>query len=206
MTNIPSVINYIQEEETAAYAPVSESTLFKVGGSMNYLLDHYPYPTGSDVVFCGLEVDVNLAFMIPQDGRAVSRTGATANLFAVIGTLYGVGDGITTFNVPDMRGIFVRMVDLTTAGQSGRDPDHAIRTPTGTGTSEQPGSYQTDAYGDHTHSYPTRGGVVTGSDYSVPAINATDPTPQHTTDGEGSTIQGPETRSKNLYKLICIKT
>lgn len=36
-------------------------------------------------------------------GQAVSRT-TYANLFAVIGTTYGVGDGSTTFNLPDLRG------------------------------------------------------------------------------------------------------
>lgn len=37
------------------------------------------------------------------DGSAVSRNRYAA-LFAVIGTLYGAGDGETTFNVPDLRG------------------------------------------------------------------------------------------------------
>lgn len=37
------------------------------------------------------------------DGSAVSRTGF-ATLFAVIGTTFGVGDGSSTFNVPDLRG------------------------------------------------------------------------------------------------------
>jgi microcystin-dependent protein len=36
-------------------------------------------------------------------GQAVSRTTEAA-LFAVIGTTYGVGDGSTTFNLPDLRG------------------------------------------------------------------------------------------------------
>lgn len=36
-------------------------------------------------------------------GQAVSRT-TYAVLFAVIGTTYGIGDGSTTFNVPDLRG------------------------------------------------------------------------------------------------------
>lgn len=36
-------------------------------------------------------------------GQAVSRT-TYANLFAVIGTTYGTGDGSTTFNLPDLRG------------------------------------------------------------------------------------------------------
>ena len=38
-----------------------------------------------------------------EDGSAVSRT-TYADLFAAIGTTYGVGDGSTTFNVPDSRG------------------------------------------------------------------------------------------------------
>jgi microcystin-dependent protein len=36
-------------------------------------------------------------------GQAVSRT-TYADLFAVIGTTFGAGDGSTTFNLPDMRG------------------------------------------------------------------------------------------------------
>ena len=36
------------------------------------------------------------------DGAAVSRT-TYADLFAVIGTTYGSGDGSTTFNVPDIK-------------------------------------------------------------------------------------------------------
>ena len=37
------------------------------------------------------------------NGQAVSRT-FYSNLFALIGTAYGSGDGSTTFNVPDLRG------------------------------------------------------------------------------------------------------
>lgn len=44
------------------------------------------------------------------DGSAVSRTTYAA-LFAAISTSYGVGDGSTTFNVPDMRGRFALGLD-----------------------------------------------------------------------------------------------
>lgn len=37
------------------------------------------------------------------DGSAISRTVAGLALFGVIGTTFGVGDGATTFNVPDLR-------------------------------------------------------------------------------------------------------
>ena len=42
---------------------------------------------------------------LPCDGRAVSRTQYSA-LFNVIGTSFGNGDNVNTFNVPDMRGRF----------------------------------------------------------------------------------------------------
>jgi hypothetical protein len=41
---------------------------------------------------------------LPANGGAVSRTNYAA-LFAAIGTTHGVGNGSTTFNVPDLRGI-----------------------------------------------------------------------------------------------------
>lgn len=41
------------------------------------------------------------------DGGAYSRT-IYAELFAAIGTTYGEGDGSTTFNVPDLRRLFIR--------------------------------------------------------------------------------------------------
>jgi len=44
---------------------------------------------------------------LKANGAAVNRT-AYAALFAAIGTTYGTGDGSTTFNLPDLRGEFVR--------------------------------------------------------------------------------------------------
>ena len=41
------------------------------------------------------------------DGSLISRTNY-ASLFAVIGTAFGAGDGVTTFQLPDMRATFVR--------------------------------------------------------------------------------------------------
>lgn len=49
------------------------------------------------------------------NGNAVSRT-TYASLFAVIGTTYGSGDGSTTFNLPDTRGIFISGVGTQTVG------------------------------------------------------------------------------------------
>ena len=47
---------------------------------------------------------------LKANGAAVSRT-TYADLFAAIGTTFGAGDGQTTFNLPDLRGEFVRGLD-----------------------------------------------------------------------------------------------
>jgi microcystin-dependent protein len=52
-------------------------------------------------------------------GQAVSRTTFSA-LFAIIGTTYGVGDGSTTFNLPDLRGYVVAGVDNMGGSAAGR--------------------------------------------------------------------------------------
>jgi len=56
---------------------------------------------------------------LKANGAAVSRT-AYAALFAAIGTTFGVGDGATTFNLPDFRGEFLRGLDDGRGIDSGR--------------------------------------------------------------------------------------
>ena len=41
------------------------------------------------------------------DGSAISRV-TFSDLFGIFGTIYGVGDGSTTFNLPDLRDTFIR--------------------------------------------------------------------------------------------------
>ncbi len=48
------------------------------------------------------------------NGTAYNRTGTYADLFGVIGVKYGVGDGSSTFNVPDTRGRFLAGWDAGT--------------------------------------------------------------------------------------------
>jgi microcystin-dependent protein len=61
----------------------------------------YAIPIGASVDYWGTTAP-NSAFVLPY-GQAISRT-TYATLFALLGTTFGVGDGATTFNVPDLRG------------------------------------------------------------------------------------------------------
>lgn len=98
-------------------------------------------------------------------------------------TMFGPGDGSTTFTLPEVRGEFLRAWD------NGRGVDEARAI----------GSAQADAFAAHTHgihgfSSPDDGGpFVTGST----ADGAT-----HQTDPAG----GDETRPRNVAVLVCIKT
>ena len=56
---------------------------------------------------------------LKANGATVSRT-LYAALFNAIGTTYGVGDGSTTFGLPDLRGEFVRGWDDARGIDSGR--------------------------------------------------------------------------------------
>lgn len=63
---------------------------------------------------------------LKANGAAVSRTTYAA-LFAAIGTTFGAGDGRTTFNLPDLRGEFLRCLD------DGRNIDRGRRLGTAQG-------------------------------------------------------------------------
>ncbi|MFR8269331.1 MAG: tail fiber protein, partial [Oscillospiraceae bacterium] len=67
---------------------------------------------------------------LPCDGRAISRT-TYANLFKVIGTTYGAGDGSTTFNVPNLNGRVVvgkSSSTFTALGQTGGEINSTLST------------------------------------------------------------------------------
>jgi len=78
----------------------------------------YLIPLGAGMDFWGTTAP-NSSFAFPI-GQAISRTTYAA-LFAIMGTTYGVGDGSTTFNLPDKTGRVSAMKEaiatrLTTAG------------------------------------------------------------------------------------------
>ena len=73
-------------------------------------------PSGS--VFCMAVATVPSGYL-ECNGAAVSRS-TYAVLFAVIGTAYGAGNGSSTFNLPDLRGEFVRGFDNGRGVDSGR--------------------------------------------------------------------------------------
>lgn len=81
-------------------------------------------PVGGLVPFAGASAPAGGKWML-ADGAAVSRTTYSA-LFALVGTTYGVGDGSTTFNLPNLKGRVVvgldgAQVEFDALGELGGD-------------------------------------------------------------------------------------
>ncbi len=81
-------------------------------------------PTGTTLPYAGSSAPNGYLLC---DGTAISRT-TYATLFGVVGSTYGAGDGLTTFNVPDLRGRVVIMQDgaanrITSASTNGSNAD-----------------------------------------------------------------------------------
>jgi microcystin-dependent protein len=84
-------------------------------------------PVGSISLFAGATAPNGWLIC---DGSAVSRT-TYANLFSVIGTTYGAGDGSTTFNIPDIQnrvpvGLNFSDTDFDTLGKTGGEKEHRL--------------------------------------------------------------------------------
>ena len=122
---------------------------------------------------------------VKANGAALSRT-TYADLFAAIGTTFGSGDGSTTFNVPDLRGEFIRAWDDARGVDSGRSF----------------GSAQADEFKSHVHSNPagSRSWNNVGS-YDALGVNALATASHPDTLSAG----GSETRPRNIALLACIK-
>jgi microcystin-dependent protein len=129
---------------------------------------------------------------LKADGSAVSRANY-AKLFAAIGTMFGKGDGSTTFNLPDLRGEFVRGFDDARGVDGGR----AL------------GSRQDDAFKSHSHNYKVAdhsNQVIQNWDGSGGlAAFGTDDSFSFRNSGYMSNSGGSETRPRNVALLACIK-
>lgn len=142
------------------------------------------------------------------DGSAVSRSTYSA-LFAVVGTAFGYGNNSTTFNLPDLRGRFIRGED----GGTGRDPGTRQASATG-GSSSGVGSYEPDAFQGHYHDFYhnnitgltgsgpftlSGGGASNGVAFTGSVANPSD-------DGTNGTPRtSSETRPKNIALNYIIK-
>jgi len=131
------------------------------------------------------------------NGGAVSRT-TYQGLYSAIGNTFGAGDGSTTFNLPELRGEFIRGWDDSRGVNAGRSF----------------GSFEAEALKTHRHNIgtdPTSGGYQGGSGNGGGLFNNTSIL-QYLGSDSASFFQlyakdagGTETRPRNVAMLPCIK-
>jgi microcystin-dependent protein len=135
-------------------------------------------------------------------GAAISRT-TYATLFGVIGTTFGVGDGSTTFNLPDLRGQFVRGWADSGSVDSGRTF----------------GSTQAYQVGPHSHPITDPGHTHTITQSTNSVSGGANPVATAVSTGTGVTTSSSttgitvnnntgttESRPTNVALMYCIKT
>jgi microcystin-dependent protein len=165
-------------------------------------------PTGTILVYAG---DVLPDGYLWCDGKSYLVTNQPI-LYNAIGTAWG-GTVDVSFNVPDLRGKFIRGVD----GGAGYDPDRTSRTAINSGgnTGNSIGSYQGDAFQGHFHyNRYNNGTTAAGGDPSRVIVSTTN----GTTGNSGTVVSGArsdgtngtpriksETRPKNVYVNYIIK-
>ena len=155
-------------------------------------------PPGTIITFAGNTAPTGY---LACNGAAVDRV-TYADLFAVCGTLYGSGDGSTTFNLPDLRGEFVRGWDDGRSIDSGRVF----------------GSTQNSANKSHTHNI-----TDPGHTHNITAISDDDRTVAAGSESGGNAVSSgvtdtgvtgitidndglTEARPRNIALLYCIKS
>lgn len=154
-----------------------------------------PFPPGSTMLWWTDTAPTGWVFL---EGQAISRT-TYPRLFALFSTTFGVGDGSTTFNLPDVRGRFPRFWDHG----KGLDPDAATRTaPAGSSVTagDHVATLQDDQFEAHTHSYdrsaPNAINAGQGSGFAGNGAAST---------ASGSAGSGTETRPTNMNVGVIIK-
>ena len=144
---------------------------------------------------------------LKANGAAVSRTTYAA-LFAAIGTTFGAGDGSTTFNLPDLRGEFVRCWDdgrgIDTGRAFGAHQGDAIRNIVGQFVSDD---FNSSARLSADNTGVFRSGVRQGEHYDAHSDITGGAGGKHaiTFDASRSVPTANENRPRNIALLACIK-
>ena len=173
-------------------------------------------PSGS--VFCMAVATVPSGYL-ECNGNAVSRTTYAA-LFAVIGTAYGTGNGSSTFNLPDLRGEFVRGFDNGRGVDSGRsinDPQSHQHPQHNHNVSASSSSSVTDPGHKHTMNFNLGNLISSGGAFGMKDSGTADRMNTATTgisvatttsisqSNRGGTSNSSETRPRNIAMMYVIK-
>lgn len=160
-------------------------------------------PVSAVMAFAGSTVPNN---WLECAGQAISRSTYSV-LYAIIGTTYGPGDGTTTFNLPDLRGYFVR--GWNHGAGSNPDTGRAIGSVQSDDNKSHTHVFTGNALPPHSHSYTIGSADVNGG-IAADGANAngspgTSSNSAGTPSGTNSNSGGTEARPFNVAMMYCIR-
>ena len=181
VANLSALVENMKASAAMCRSPVQDEM------EMAYLLDaihkYMAVPAGTVVYVCSHKAPYGY---LNADGSAVSREDYK-ELFSAIGVRFGSGDGVSTFNLPDLRGEFIRGLDNGRGIDAGREL----------------GNVQMDEFKSHYHGFLDRpnmrleSGVYT---WTPQVMEVAEQDSISTTRAGGS-----ETRPRNIALLACVK-
>ncbi len=157
-------------------------------------------PIGTVVSFAGLSANIPDGWL-ECDGSALLRS-EYPELLNMIGVSWGVGDGLTTFNIPDLRGVFLRGVNGT---RSDAYADPGNRTDLLNIAKTGVGSYQGDQLENHQHRVQDRSLSFTGIFAGNGGSGGTAIIDNRTTTDPINPCAGEESRTKKAADYFIIK-
>lgn len=194
-------VKQLQNEATWDVANESEmdTVLQRVDTLLGLLSEGCPVSvTGMIELFGGTSAPSGWHFC---DGSELDRT-TYVDLFDVIGTTFGIGDGSTTFNLPDLRGRVPVGVGQQTGGtdfvlaDTGGEETHVLTV----------GELASHSHTDTGHTHTTTNSLILGTS-APPPLDALGPNPFPATSGSGNaslTNTGSDDPHNNLQPFIAL--
>lgn len=173
--------------------PLDSTTLNAIIAKINAIIAGGNAFAGTIIAFGGATAPGGF---LSCDGSAVSRT-TYADLFTAISTTWGVGDGSTTFNLPDLRETALVGIGTRGGGVTAHDT-YTI------------GQFKDDQFQGHYHSSTVKNTEYTvdsGTTYGLAATSSSsESVTSPSTDGTNGTPRtGATTHGKQAGVLYCIK-
>ena len=178
-------------------------------GNLSFVALPQAVPTGSVHLMATTTVPSGY---VKCNGAVLSRT-TYADLFSTIGTAFGAGDGSTTFNVPDLRGEFVRGWDDSRGVDSGRSfgtsqtDQNKSHNHTATSTVTDPGHFHTTENFVARSNYQEPRNIGVGTDGNCNSTGNTDSKTTGITVSTSIANDGAtDARPRNIAMMYVIKT
>ena len=162
------IMNNVRNEINSYTKQTQNSNVSSLNSQLAFSTPLTTIPVGTISPYAGTDISTPAGWLFCA-GQEVSRTTYAA-LYAVLGTVYGAGDGSTTFNVPDLRGRVVAGKD-DMGGAAANRLTNGVSGITGTTLGAVGGNQSMQSHNHNYYRVTTSGGSVNASGDIIWAVS-----------------------------------